>query len=226
MVTLPRCLEIFSAVLQKENRLVLVPPEDFQRAAVLIPLIYRNSEWFLLFTRRAENVRHHPGQISFPGGRVDESDENIVYTALRETHEELGIEEVEILGCIDDIVTISQYIVTPVVGVVNEDRVSPNNINRSEIDYVLEAPLSHLSNPDFFSLKTREWREMTFEVPFFDYNGEIIWGATGRILVDLLNKLCLLNTDCQVELFEKNQWKIQELPIKDLETLKEFGFIH
>lgn len=225
MVTLPRCLDIFGSILHAGDRLVLVPQEGFQQAAVLIPFICRSSELYVLFTRRTEQVRHHKGQISFPGGSSDESDENLVHTALRETHEELGIKEVEILGLLDDIVTISQYIVTPVVGVVNEDSMLTKNFNLKEIEYVLEVPLAHLADPEFFSLKPREWRGMTFEVPFFDYRGEIIWGATGRILVDLLNKFCLLSAECQGELMRQNRWRIQKLPIGDLESLRDLGFL-
>jgi 8-oxo-dGTP pyrophosphatase MutT (NUDIX family) len=207
VVTLPRCFQLFSLSLQKKDRLGINPPKGFQRAGVLIPFFLRNNEWFILFTRRTENVRNHPGQISFPGGRVEASDENIVHTALRETHEEIGIEAVKVLGCINDIVTISMYIVTPVVGVFNEGHEIAKNINHGEIDYILEVPLRHLAEPNNFSLKTREWQGNMFFVPFFDYENEEIWGATGRILVDLLNRLSEVSSKCQSELFGQSHWK-------------------
>lgn len=225
VATLPRCLQLFSTVLHKEERLETILPKGFKRAAVLIPLFFRNKEWFLLFTRRTKHVRNHPGQISFPGGRLDESDENVVHTALRETYEEIGINHVNTIGCINDILTISQYIVTPVVGIIRDEDVGAQNINHNEIEYTLEVPISHLANPDHFILKTREWQGNKFLVPFFSYREEEIWGATGRILVDLLNRFFLLDKSCQLEMFGLFRWLPVELADQDLETLRKRGII-
>ncbi|MFW9855609.1 MAG: NUDIX hydrolase [Candidatus Thorarchaeota archaeon] len=225
MATLPRCLQLFGRVLYKEERLGGLLPKGFKRAAVLIPLFLRKNEWYLLFTRRTEHVRNHPGQISFPGGRLDESDENVVHTALRETYEEIGINEVQIIGSINDILTISQYIVTPFVGVVSEEDVKAKNINHNEIEYILEVPVSHLANPDHFTLRTREWQGNKFLVPFFYYKKEEIWGATGRILVDFLNRFFLLDKNCQSEIFGLFRWLPVELADQDLETLRKRGIL-
>jgi 8-oxo-dGTP pyrophosphatase MutT (NUDIX family) len=89
-------------------------------AAVLIPLLYRDGEWWVLVTQRTRHVEHHKGQISFPGGACDPEDAGLEATALREAHEEIGIppEAVEILGVLDDLPTITDFAVTPVVGVI------------------------------------------------------------------------------------------------------------
>ncbi|MFX0207909.1 MAG: NUDIX hydrolase, partial [Candidatus Hodarchaeota archaeon] len=105
MPNLPRCLQNFSLIIQSHPRLVLDLPEGFQRAAVLIPLIQREKEWRLIFTRRTDQVSHHKNEISFPGGRVDDQDQSLIHTAEREAYEELGLTNVEILGLIDDIPT-------------------------------------------------------------------------------------------------------------------------
>lgn len=207
MLNLPICLQNYQTILQKSSRLVLDLPEGFRRAAVLIPLIYHNNEWFLIFTRRTDLVSHHKNEVSFPGGRFDDKDKNLIHTAQREAYEELGIRDVHILGLIDDIPTISQYIVTPVIGYIQErSEMDFQRVNTPEIAYILEVPLSYLTNHEVFSVKEREWRGLTFRVPFFDYEGEIIWGATGRILVNLLRTLNLLNRKCRIEIMNQNGW--------------------
>ncbi len=207
MSELPNCLLKYKLILQKSSRLVLELPVGFRRAAVLIPFIFHENEWFLIFTRRTDLVSHHKNEISFPGGRHDEKDNSLIHTAQREVYEELGIEDVYILGLIDDIPTISQYIVTPVIGYIQEcEKIDFQTMNTTEIAYILQASLSYLTNPEIFSVKERVWRGITFQVPFFDYKGEIIWGATGRILVNLLKTLNLLNRECRLEIMNQNGW--------------------
>ena len=152
-------------------------------------------------------------QISFPGGRFDESqDENLVQTALREVNEEIGCEKILVLGELDDIFTISEFVVTPIVGYVAEDfDLDCSNHNSDEIEYVLKVATNKISNIDHY------WTEAVpyeggrlFHVPFFNYEGEIIWGATGRILANFLNVLTKLNNQCRTYMIGIDQWKIQE----------------
>jgi 8-oxo-dGTP pyrophosphatase MutT (NUDIX family) len=195
--------------LEMDSRVILDLPNDYKRAAVLIPLIKRNNKWFLLFTRRTSQVTHHKGEISFPGGRIDEDlDENLIQTALRETEEELGIKHVQIIGQIDDIFTISRYVVTPIVGVIEENQEINNDlISTPEIDYILEVPVADLALPEIFSLKEVTYKDgIIFSVPFFDYNGEIIWGATGRILVNFFQNLNQLNPECRLKIMNQDLW--------------------
>lgn len=210
MSNIPNCLKELRSILQNDSeRLVIDLPEGFQRAAVLIPLIYREKGWAIIFTRRTEIVRHHKKEISFPGGRYEEDqDRDLIHTALREIHEEVGIQKIKVIGLLDDLLTISKYVVTPVVGFIEDNsEVDRNQINLPEIDYVLEVPISDLVIPKHFSIKEMTYQDtFKFQVPFFDYCGEIIWGATGRILVTLLKKFNLLNPDCRLKLMKQDLW--------------------
>ncbi len=163
--------------------------ERLKRAAVLIPLFKKNGEYHILFTRRTEKVEHHKGQISFPGGRQDEQDGDLLTTALREAQEEMGInrEDVRLLGELDDICTTSDYCVAPYVGLIPYPY--PFQVNRAEIEEVIEVPVSVL-------LDERRVREEIHAIdgqvmPVYAYRdqGPTIWGATARILKQLLDLL-------------------------------------
>ncbi len=208
MSDIPNCLKELRSILQNDSRLIIDLPEGFQRAAVLIPLIYRENGWTIVFTRRTETVRHHKKEISFPGGRHEDPDRDLIHTALREIQEEVGIQKIHVIGLLDDLLTISKYVVTPVVGFVEDNsEVDQNQINVPEIDYVLEVPISDLVISEHFSIKEMTYQEsFKFQVPFFDYCGEIIWGATGRILVTLLKKFNLLNPECRLKLMKQDLW--------------------
>jgi len=197
-------------VLQGDSRLIIELPEGFQQAGVLIPFVLREKIWSLIFTRRTDNVRHHKNEISFPGGRYeDDQDTDLISTALREMDEELGIQKINIVGLLDDLITISKYVVTPVIGYIEDIReIDGGNILTSEIDYIIEVPLSDLTFPDRYYVKKMTYKEnFTFQVPFFDCNREIIWGATGRILVNLLMKLNQLSPTCRLSLMGRDLWQ-------------------
>ncbi len=210
MTQLPTCLEELRSILQSDSRLIIDLPEGFHRAAVLIPFICREKGWALIFTRRTEKVRHHKNEISFPGGRYeDDQDEDLIHTALREVEEELGIQKVYVLGLLDDLLTISNYVVTPVIGYIEDYKeIDHKKISTHEIDYVLETPISILALSEHFSIREMTYQgSYKFQVPFFDYRGEIIWGATGRILVTLLKKFNLLNPECRLKLMGQDLWE-------------------
>lgn len=209
MNKLPNCLKDLKSVLNADSRLILGTPENFRRAAVLIPIIERENEWTLIFTRRTSNVSKHRGEISFPGGRFNEElDKNLVDTALRETEEEVGIKHISVIGQIDDISTISKYIVTPVIGYIEDNsEITHQTINTFEIDYVLEVPISRLTDLGVFSQKHVSYKGgSVLNIPFFDYDGEVIWGATGRILVNFLTKLNKLSSECLLKLMKRESW--------------------
>ncbi|MFX1548239.1 MAG: NUDIX hydrolase, partial [Promethearchaeota archaeon] len=155
MPTFPICLKELRSILQSDSRLIIDLPEGFQRAAVLIPFILREKGWALVFTRRTENVPHHKKEISFPGGRYEEEqDKDLIHTALREVREELGINKIVTFGMLDDLLTISNYVVTPVLGFIENNRELDNAvIDTSEIDYILEIMISDLTVPKQFSVK-------------------------------------------------------------------------
>ncbi len=163
--------------------------DRFRRAAVLIPLFKKGGEYHILFTRRTDKVRHHKGQISFPGGRQDPGEE-LLTTALREAREEMGIEEkdVQILGELDDVCTAtSTFCVSPFVGLIPYPY--KYQVNPAEIAEVLEVPLMALLNSPGFREELFERDGELFPVYYYEHNGHNIWGATARILKQLLELL-------------------------------------
>ncbi|SER56976.1 NUDIX hydrolase [Natrinema salaciae] len=155
-------------------------------AAVLAPIVDRDGEDHLLFTRRADHLGEHPGQMSFPGGGAEPKDESILETALREANEEIGLErsEAEVVGQLDDIRTVTEYAVTPFVAHV-PDRAYRRE--ESEVAEIVVLPLSGLLDPDNYEYERRShpyYGEIV--IHYFHVNGYTVWGATGRILVQLL----------------------------------------
>jgi 8-oxo-dGTP pyrophosphatase MutT (NUDIX family) len=133
----------------RQRRVIEHPP--FSHAAVLVPLFKKAEDCHLLFTKRSEQVKYHKGEISFPGGVVDEEDKELINTALREADEEIGLKEsdVQIIGLLDDIVTITEFIVTPIVGLFTY----PYSFKVSEVEIaeLIEVPLASLLDEDSFS---------------------------------------------------------------------------
>ncbi len=156
-------------------------------AAVLIPIFFKDDHAHLLFTKRTDNVEHHKGQISFPGGVKDSGDKSLLDTALRESWEEMGIkpEHVTILGKSDTFLTNTNYLVTPYVGFYPYpyDYV----INEGEIAEIFEVPLRHLLDPDIFETKVWKKDGYTWHVHFYYYMDEQIWGVTGFLLSNFLD---------------------------------------
>jgi 8-oxo-dGTP pyrophosphatase MutT (NUDIX family) len=172
----------------------LRPPTQMQavEAAVLIPIIAR-SELTILFTQRTATLARHSGQVSFPGGRRDESDLSPLETALRETKEETGIEPslVSVAGYLPRYRTGTGYDISPVVGVLTTDfTLVPNP---QEVADTFEAPLAFFLDPANRQVETRQWgaRQRSFYV--FTHDGRTIWGATAAILVDFAARLMARN---------------------------------
>jgi 8-oxo-dGTP pyrophosphatase MutT (NUDIX family) len=156
-------------------------------AAVLIPLFLKNGVYHILFTKRAENLTHHRGEISFPGGVSQPEDIDTLRTALRETSEEVGFapEDVDILGVLDDFLSIHNYLVTPYVGFVAAGH--QLRINHAEIERIIEVPLSFLLTPGIFQLRDWTWQGRTFPLLFLTYGNDTIWGLTAAMLRQFLD---------------------------------------
>lgn len=162
------------------SRTFEAPGLELKEAAVLAPLFWRGGEPFAYLTRRPMTLRTHPGQISFPGGGREPADLTPLHTALRETHEELGIQpsDVEVLGLLGAMPTVTSFWVTPFVGVVPEDvKLSPNP---GEIEEVLAAPLWRLRR------EKRHLYQADRDVFVWDDARHVVWGATWRMLGQLL----------------------------------------
>ena len=154
-------------------------------AAVLVPLHWHNDEWRLLFTRRTDEVDEHKGQVAFPGGKIDPDDASPEAAALREAEEEIGLQRsnVKVIGRLDELITGTQWRITPVVGV----HPYPYEfvINPYECTAVFSVPLRWLADPVNLEIKERQPPVGGPPIPVFyyrEYEGHIIWGATARIV--------------------------------------------
>jgi 8-oxo-dGTP pyrophosphatase MutT (NUDIX family) len=161
-----------------------MPPLSI-RAAVLVPLVDRGDELNLLLTQRSSDLEHHPGQISFPGGRLEPGDHDAVAAALRETEEEIGLkrEFVEVIGCLPDHAVISGYRVTPVVGLVRPG--FELVLDATEVTGTFEAPLRHLLDPATHARRMHRIGAEDFEVLDLPWGGHTIWGATAGMILTL-----------------------------------------
>ncbi len=178
-VVLPPGSERWAAVMHERITRTLCP------AGVLIPVIERVAGLSVLLTQRSAELKHHAGQVSFPGGRMEEHDADVVQTALRETHEEVGIppQAIDVIGYLPPMPTVTGYAVTPVVGLVRADVAV--RIDRTEVEYAFEVPLAFLLDRRNERALERVYEGRRIPTVEFHYEGERIWGATAHILVEL-----------------------------------------
>ncbi|WP_423751189.1 NUDIX hydrolase [Salinirarus marinus] len=169
--------------------------EDAEReAAVVAPVVSRADGEYLLFTKRADHLGEHPGQMSFPGGGREPSDVDLEATALREAEEEIGLRpaEADIVGSIDDVRTVSEYAVRPFVARVPDRTYEPDEREVAEIALL---PVSGLIDLDNYESERRDHPYYgDIRLHFFYVDGYTVWGATGRMLVQLLE----LTTDWEM----------------------------
>ena len=158
-------------------------------AAVLVPLVLRDDEASVLLTKRTDHLHHHPGQISFPGGRVENDDVSPVATALRETEEEIGLarDRIELIGSLPDYFTGTGFRVTPVVGFVHPP--FELTLDTFEVAEAFEVPLSHFLDPANHLQHSLEIEGRTRYFHAMPYGDYYIWGATAGMLMSLYKVL-------------------------------------
>ena len=158
-------------------------------AAVLMPLWEDQGQAQVVFTKRTESLPTHAGQISFPGGATDPDDPDLAFTALRETCEEIGVclDDARVLVQLDQVVTVTNYLVTPFVGVLQpEVEFRPNP---EEVERLVVVPLAKVLDRAAYQPTEIDWQGMLLQYEALSHNGDVIWGATGRILLNLLDRL-------------------------------------
>ncbi len=157
-------------------------------AAVLVPIYYKQEQYYTLFTKRTETVKDHKGQISFPGGAYEEKDKSLVNTALRESAEEIGLaaEAVDLLGELDDFVSGGAgYVISPFVATIPWPY--PLEIDPVEVEKIIEVALSALLDKDCLHQETATRDGQAVPRYSYNYQGNIIWGTTANILNQFLN---------------------------------------
>ena len=170
------------------RRLQELMPRVVTRAAVLVPIVDRGDELTVLLTLRADNLAHHAGQVAFPGGRIDPG-ESATEAALREAWEELGLqpETADVVGEIDPYRTVTGYVVTPVLAVVEPDQ--PLSPHEHEVADWFEAPLAFVLDARNQHLKSALFRGRERHYYEIVWNDRRIWGATAAMLVNLSRRL-------------------------------------
>lgn len=165
--------------------------EPLLPSAVLIPIVERESGLTVLLTERAANLTHHPGQISFPGGRMEAGDRDLVDTALRETREEVGIQpaQVGVAGYLSSLPTVTGYAVTPVVGLV--DPGIELVLDEREVASAFEVPLDFLLDSNNQEHSSREYRGVNIPVVAYQFASRRIWGATAAMIIGLQKQLII-----------------------------------
>jgi 8-oxo-dGTP pyrophosphatase MutT (NUDIX family) len=156
-------------------------------ASVLVPLVERRAGLFVILTRRAALLKHHPGQVAFPGGKQDAGDPTPLAAALREAREEIGLDAVEILGALGRHETVTGFAISPFVGLV-----APGFqpvIDRAEVDEVFEVPANFLFDTSNFQVHARPWQGVFRRYYVVPWGPHYIWGATARMLRTLADRM-------------------------------------
>jgi len=188
-------------LLQKQP--LFIGEETAFRSAILIPLVQIDGQWHILFEVRSFTMRKQPGDISFPGGRIDLNDPSPMDAALRETYEELGIEptSVQVIGQLSPYIASPSFVVFPFVAIVNYDQIQ-HSYNKEEVEEIFTVPINWLLNYEPYVHKVTvkpipsddfpfekimngsnyQWRTRAMEEWFYDFDQYTIWGLTARVL--------------------------------------------
>ncbi len=162
---------------------------NFLEASVLIPILTFKKDLEILLTKRSNNLKNHPGQIAFPGGKKDQSDSSPIETALRETQEEVGLnpKNVEIIASLPSHKTATGFVIKSYLGLINQP--FSETLRQGEVDEIFTVPYEHILNEKNFSIQTRKWNGSQRSYYVVPYGPYYVWGATARILLNLSRAL-------------------------------------
>lgn len=162
---------------------------NFLEASVLIPILTFKKDLEILLTKRSNNLKNHPGQIAFPGGKKDQSDSSPIETALRETQEEVGLnpKNVEIIASLPSHKTATGFVIKPYLGLINQP--FRETLRQGEVDEIFTMPYEYILNEKNFSIQTRKWNGSQRSYYVVPYGPYYVWGATARILLNLSRAL-------------------------------------
>lgn len=167
------------------GRISHISGEQLRKAAVVVGLVEREDGLHVIFTKRAAHLKHHPGQISFPGGKHEQSDPSMQFTALRELHEEVGIrsDQVKIVGQLPALSTISKFSVTPIIAMVDPDYKAV--IDQNEVASIFEVPATYVLDQAKLHSHTVNFKKIQHRVFAMPFEEHLIWGVTAQIIQSL-----------------------------------------
>ena len=180
---------MIDSIKQKLAKLNPTEPTNLKKAGVLIAILYYGKYKkapSIIYTHRSSKVSTHSGEVSFPGGMMEDEDQSLFHTALRESQEEMDLDPklVEPLGGLNFLISRFDIEVNPYVGVIKEE---PKLIANAEIEEIFEVPISYLLDKENIETQTFQRDKMQLEMPTWYYNNQKIWGLTAMITADLLN---------------------------------------
>lgn len=197
----------------KNHKKHVIQARRYKYSAVLLLLYERNQEPHILLTKRTDNLKKHRGEISCPGGSMEPEDETLLDTALRETEEEISIprNQIEILGELEDMFTLSRYIITPFVGFTQYP--FDIKVSNDEVEYVIEVPLNVFLTKDLFSENYHEFQGKKFPIYYYTFNEHVIWGATAYMINQFIQLIFNYNPSAHPEF---KRWDPKEFSLPKL----------
>lgn len=170
--------------LSYKNKTEFTDKKKYKIAAVLFPLIEKKEKINVILTTRSKNVGSHPGQVCFPGGKLDKNDNSIISCAKREAFEEIGIQntDIKVLGQIDQCITGTNYKVTPIIGSVSNNFIP--KIQASEVADIFEVPLDFFLDKNNLNRKNAEYKGKNYSYYEYNWKDKRIWGSTARMIVN------------------------------------------